>query len=215
LDRETVTLATMISDARFEPTVDVGRARDSLELAHRLERIPASAQIRGFIFKMTDDEVRRHGAAAVATYRRLAHARSRWFFRMYSLRDYLEDAAAGAIAINPADPHSVIRRIYRNMHHYAPLFNVQRFFALLSASPVDVFRWIESQRDMFFSYGRWRAERRDENYIVMHYFDDYLWSECHCGAAEGVLDACNVRGTVEAEFDSLFDGRLHIRWERR
>jgi uncharacterized protein (TIGR02265 family) len=198
-----------------QQTVDLGKARDALELDRRLALIPASAQIRGFIFKMTSDEVARHGAACMATYRRLSSNRSRWFFRMYPVRDYLEDAAAGAIAINHMDPDSVIRRIYRNMHHYAPLFNVQRYFALLKTTPVDVFRWIEAQRDIFYAYGRWRLERRDERYLVMHYFDEYCWPSSHRGAAEGVLDACNVKGTVEPEFDSLFDGRLHIRWEPR
>jgi hypothetical protein len=133
---------------------------------------------------------------------------------MYSVRDYLEDAAAGAIAINAADPHSVIRRIYRNMHQYAPLFNAI-IVSLFKVSPMDAFRHVEQQRDIFFNYGRWRMERRDDHYIVMHYFDDYLWPACHCGAAEGMLDASNVQGTVEPEFDSLVDGRLHIRWQPR
>jgi uncharacterized protein (TIGR02265 family) len=206
----------MVTASYSDPTVDVRRARDSLELDRRLALIPASAQIRGFIFKMTSDEVARHGPVAVATYRRLSPPRSRWFFKMYSVRDYLEDAAAGAIAINAVDPHSVLRRIYRNMHQYAPLFNAQRILSLLRVrSTMGAFQHLEAQRDTFFNYGRWRMERRDDHYVVMHYFDDYLWPACHCGGAEGILDATNVQGMVEPEFDSLFDGRLHIRWSGR
>jgi hypothetical protein len=199
-----------------EHRVDVGKVRELLDLDRRLAQVPSSAQIRGFIFKMTADEVARHGPAAVATYRRLSPVRSTWFFRMYSLRDYLEDAAAGATAINPADPKSVIRRIWRTMPNYAPMFNAQRFLALLSASPGDVFRWIEGQRDMFYRYGGWRLERREENYLVLHYFDEYVWIDAgHRGGCEGVLDACSVTGSVEVDIDSPFNGRCHIRWQTR
>jgi hypothetical protein len=202
--------------ATLNQTVDVGRVRELLDLDRRLAQIPSSAQIRGFIFKMTADEVARHGPAAVATYRRLTPIRSTWFFRMYSVRDYLEDAAAGAAAINPVDPKSVVRRIWRTMPNYAPMFNAQRFLTLLSASPRDVYRWIEGQRDIFYGYGGWRMERRDEHYVVMHYFDEYVWIEAaHRGGAEGVLDACSVTGSVEVDIDSPFNGRCHVRWQPR
>jgi uncharacterized protein (TIGR02265 family) len=213
---ETDTLPGMVTVSYLDPTVDVGRARDALELDRRLAQIPASAQIRGFIFKMTADVVAKHGPATVATYRRLSPPKSRWFFKMYPVKDYLEDVAAGAIAINAADPHSVLRTIYRTMHQYAPLFNAQRILSLLRGhGTMEAFQHLEAQRDTFFNYGRWRMERRDDNYIVMHYFEDYLWPACHCGGAEGILDASNVQGTVDPEFDSLFDGRMHIRWQPR
>jgi hypothetical protein len=199
-----------------EHTVDVRRVRDALDLDRRLASTPAAAQIRGFIFKMTADEVARHGSAAVAAYRRLSPGRSRWFFRMYSLRDYLEDAGAAAAAINPIDPLSVVRRIWATMPNYAPLFNARRFLALLSASPLEVMRWVEGQRDMFYGYGGWRLERRDERYFVMHYFDEYVWLDAaHRGGLEGVLYACNVTGTVDPDLDSPFNGRIHVRWQAR
>jgi uncharacterized protein (TIGR02265 family) len=172
--------------------------------------------VRGVFFKVTADEVARHGAVAVATYRRLTPIRSTWFFRMYSVRDYLEDAAAGAAAISPGDPGAAVREIWRNGARYAPMMNAQRYLALLRATPLDVMRWMEAQRDMFANYGGWRVERRAETYVIMHYFDEYLWIDtAHRGGMEGLLRACSVDGSVEADLDSPLSGRLHVRWQPR
>jgi hypothetical protein len=188
----------------------------ALDLENRLAQIPASAQLRGWMFKMTADEVARHGPAAVATHRRLSPVKSTWFFRMYSVRDFVQDAAAAAAAINPRDPHAAIRATWKNGPRYAPLFNAQRFVALLRATPLDAIRWLESQRDMFFSYGGWRVEPRDDHYFVIHYFDEYIWiPSAHVGGTEGVLDACRVTGTAEPDIDGPFNGRIHVRWQPR
>ncbi len=194
-------------------TIDVRGVREALDVDRRLAEIPASAQVRGWIFKMTADEVARHGPAAVATYRRLSPVKSTWFFRMYSVRDFVQDAAAGAAAINPNNPHAALRAIWRNAPRYAPLFNAQRFTALLKASPLDAVRWLEAQRDMFWNYGGWRVEARDEDYFVIHYFDEYIWIEsAHVGGTEGVLYACSATGSAEPDLDSPFNGRIHVRW---
>lgn len=196
--------------------MDLQRVRERLGLDSRLAQVPAHAQVRGFVYKMTADEVARHGKAALGVYRRLSRAKSPWFFKMYSVRDYLEDAAAGAAAIDPVDPGSAIRMMWRNTPRYAPLFNAQRFLSLLSASPLDVMRWLEAQRDMFMSYGRWRLERIDERYFVMHYFDENIWIDsAHRGGVEGVLEACNATGDVDVDLDTPFSGRIHVRWQPR
>lgn len=197
-----------------ETSVDVARVRGILDLDRRLEQIPISGAVRGFIFKMTADEVASHGRGATALYRRLSPVRSTWFFRMYPLRDFLEDAAAGAAAIDPGDPHSALRRIWRNAHRYAPMFNAQRFLSLLSASPYDAMRWLEMQRDMFMSYGDWRVERRDEHYFVVHYIDEYIWIDsAHRGGLEGLVEACNATATVDVDLDGPFNGRIHVKWQ--
>jgi uncharacterized protein (TIGR02265 family) len=197
-------------------TVDVHHVRRALDLDRRLAEIPAQAQVRGWYFKQTADAVARQGRAAVAIYRRLTPIKTTWFFRMYSVRDYLEDAAAGAAAINPADPHQAVREMWRGAPRYASLFNHQRFFTLLNATPYDVIRHLEAQRDMFFSYGGWRLERLEERHFVMHYFDEYIWIEsAHRGGIEGVLHACSVTGSVDPDLDSPFNGRIHVRWQPR
>jgi uncharacterized protein (TIGR02265 family) len=193
--------------------VDVERVRQMLDLDRRLREIPSSAKVRGFIFQMTGDEVSTHGPAAVATYRRLSPVKATWFFRMYSVRDYLEDVAAGAAAIDPANPKEAVRKIWRNMPRYAPLFNAERFLSLLKASPLDAVKWVEAHRDWFYQYGRWHLEQRDEHFFTMHYFDEYLWLDaCHRGGVEGLLDACRSTGTVDVDQYSPFDGRINVRW---
>jgi uncharacterized protein (TIGR02265 family) len=197
-------------------TIDLARVREMLDMDRRLARIPNHATVRGFIFKMTADHVARQGRAAVATYRSLSPVRSPWFFRMYSLRDFLEDAAAGAAAIDPAAPAAALRQIWRNAHRYAPLFDAQRFLSLLNASPYDACRWLESHRDMFLGYGGWRVERRDERHFVFHYFDEYIWIDsAHRGGVEGVLEACNTTGTLDVELDDPFNGRIQVHWQPR
>jgi hypothetical protein len=51
---------------------------------------------------------------------------------------------------------------------------------------------------------------------VLHMFDEYTWIEgAHRGGCEGLLIACGVEGSVEADLDSRFNGRLHVRWRSR
>jgi hypothetical protein len=200
-----------------ERRLDVAHVRQALGLDWRLAQVPERAQVRGWFFRQTRDAVARHGRLAMAVYRRLSPVKSTWFFRMYSCRDYLEDAAAGAAAIDAVNPHSALRAIWRNAPRYAQLFNAQRFMALLlNASPFDALRWLEGHRDMFVTYGDCRLERRDERYFVVHYFDEYIWLEsAHLGGVEGLLDACNVASTVDVDLDSPFSGRIHVRWRPR
>ncbi len=194
-------------------TVSWTDVRSALSLNERLSATPSSAQVRGFIFKMTADAVDRHGAAAVALHRRLSPLRSRWFFRMYSLHEYLEDVAAAAAAIGPGDPAAAVRRIWAPATDYAPLFDASRFLALMGTDLVGVVRWLETHRHFFANYGRWRVEPRERGYFVMHYFDEYIWIDtAHRGGMEGLLRACGVVGTVAADLDNPYNGRLHVRW---
>jgi hypothetical protein len=196
--------------------VDVERVRRALDLDRRLTQIPQRAQVRGFYFKQTADAVARQGRSAVAVYRSLSPVKSTWFFRMYSVREYLEDAAAGAAAIDPNDPHGALRSIWRGSPRYAGLFNAQRFLTLLNVSPLDACRWLEGQRDLFLNYGGLRIERRDDRYFVVHYFDEYIWIEsAHRGGVEGLLEACNATGTTDVELENPFSGRMHVRWQPR
>jgi hypothetical protein len=196
--------------------VDVEGVRRALDLDRRLALIPPRAHVRGWYFKQTADAVARHGRSAAAVYRSLSRVKSAWFFRMYSLRDYLEDLAAGAAAIDPNDPHAALRTIWRGAPQYADLFNAQRFLSLLDASPLDAMKWLEGQRDLFFDYGHVRVERRSDRHFIVHYFDEYIWIEsAHRGGIEGLLEACRTTGTTEIELDAPFSGRIHVRWQPR
>jgi uncharacterized protein (TIGR02265 family) len=199
-----------------DQTVDLARVRSTLGLGDRLSATPPWALVRGFLFKMTADAVERHGRAAVALHRSLSPVASRWFFRMYSLRGYLEDLAAAAAVISPHDPLAGMRTIWGTIPGYASLFDARRFLALLGKDVTAVAGWLENHRSFFANYGRWRLERRAPGYFVMHYFDEWIWIDGgHRGGMQGLLRACGVDGTVEADLDSPVSGRLHVRWHAR
>ncbi|MGH7293325.1 MAG: hypothetical protein ACRELB_00255, partial [Polyangiaceae bacterium] len=109
-------------DAAFEG-VDVQRVRAELDVGRRVSQVPLHAHVRGFLFKQTADEVERSRAGGPAAYRRLSPVKTTWFFRMYTVRDYLEDVTAAAAVIAPDNPGAAIRAIWRNGPRYAPLFN--------------------------------------------------------------------------------------------
>jgi uncharacterized protein (TIGR02265 family) len=198
-------------------TIDLDQGRALLALDERLKATPASAEVRGFLFKMTSDAVASQGRAATEMQRRLAPPQGmRLFFRTYSAREYLEDVAAAAIVLAPSDPASALRSIWARTTGYAPLFDVRRFLGLLGADVMSVVRWLEGHRHFFANYGRWRMERLGERYFVMHYFDECIWIDsAHRGGMEGLLGACGVDGTVEPDLDTPFSGRLHVRWRAR
>jgi uncharacterized protein (TIGR02265 family) len=195
-------------------TVDLKRARATLDLDSRLRLLPAQASVRGFYFKQTADEVARHGPGAVAAHRRLSPVKSKWFFRMYPIGEYLEDLASAAAVLSPEDPPSAVRAIWANGPRYAPLFNATRFLGLLRGEVASAMQWLEAHRGVFANYGRWRLERLEQRYVIMHYFDECIWIDsAHRGGMEGLLQACGVEGTVEVELDSPLDGHLHVRWQ--
>ena len=197
-------------------TVDLARARASLDLDARLRLLPAHASVRGFYFKQTADEIARRGPAAVAAHRRISPVKSTWFFRMYPIADYLEDLASAAAILAPDDPPSAIRAIWANGPRYATLFNASRFLGLLGGDVTAVAGWLETHRHFFANYGRWRLERREPAYFIMHYFDECIWIDsAHRGGMEGLLEACSVSGTVEVDLDTPLSGRLHVRWQAR
>ncbi len=197
-------------------TVDLGKARATLDLDSRLRLLPAHASVRGFYFKQTADELARRGPATVAAHRRLSPVKSTWFFRMYAIRDYLEDLASAAAVLAPDDPPSAIRAIWANGPRYAPLFNASRFLGLLGTDVTAVAAWLETHRHFFANYGRWRLERREPGYFIMHYFDECIWIDsAHRGGMEGLLEACRVTGTVDVDLDTPLSGRLHVRWQAR
>jgi uncharacterized protein (TIGR02265 family) len=197
-------------------TVDLRQVRATLDLDRRLGLVPASAHVRGFFFKQTADEVARHGPGAVVAHRRLSPVKSTWFFRMYPVGAYLEDVAAAAAVLSPHDPPAAVRAIWSNGPRYAPLFNASRFLGLLGGDVASAAHWLETHRSYFADYGRWRMERLEDRYFIMHYFNEWIWVEsAHRGGMEGLLQACGLRGTVEVDLDSPFDGRLHVRWRER
>lgn len=184
-----------------------------LGVDERMRVIPSNDVVRGFLFKMTEDALARAGRGAVEAFRREIKPRSRWAFRPYPVREYIEEAAVAAAILSPDDPVDALRTVWRETHRYAPLFNAERFIALLGVDVLAAVRWLEQQRKTFASFGTWRLEERGPGYVVMHYFGEWVWIEsAHRGGMEGVLQACGRQGTVDVVLDTPFDGHLHVRW---
>jgi uncharacterized protein (TIGR02265 family) len=192
-------------------TVDLKQAYDRVGLDRRLREVPASAAIRGVFFDMIDSALARHGLSDSPAW--LPHRRRRRIYQLYPLHDYLVDFATAAALIH-ADPIEGMRDIYSRGARYGAgtWFGraVQQFFR---PDPGPALSWIERSRTHFVNFGRWRLERRRPGHLVLHMFDEYVWIEgAHQGGCEGLLVACGLRGTVQAELDSPYDGRLEVRW---
>jgi len=195
--------------------VDIRSARDRLDLARRLSDTPASATVRGVWFSMAADHVQRMGRAETVAWRTAVRTRRRFPFLSYSLREYLEELAVAAAIVDPMSPGDGIRQIWRRAtsSYVATPFG-RSLIRLIGRNPLRYLGWLAEHRDHFCNYGEWRLVPRSEGYAVMEMKDEFIWIEhAHCGGAEGLLETCGVKGTVESELVSPYHGRMHVRWE--
>jgi uncharacterized protein (TIGR02265 family) len=195
-------------------TIDLERARTVLRLDDRLADTPADASVRGFWFSATARHVARLGPAESVALRRATGGPSRIPFRMYPVRDYLNELAAAAAISNPQDPDEGVRSIWRSgVSAYVDSPFGRSLVRLLRPNPVRYVGWLARHREHFCDYGEWQMIEHSPGYVTMEMKDEYIWIEtAHRGAAEGVLVMCGVQGTVEAELTTPYSGRLHIRW---
>jgi uncharacterized protein (TIGR02265 family) len=195
--------------------VDLAEVTALLDLDRRLRETPASAGIRGIWFAMTADYMRRQGQAVEAAWRAAVRVIPRTIFRMFPLRDYLRELAFASAVLDPNNPIEAMRAIWRNTPRYYTSSVIGRScLRLLRPEPLAAWRWCERHREHFCNYGSWRLEVRGADYIIMHYFDEYLWLEgAHRGGAESLLEACGVEGSVDPEVISRSAGRMHVRWK--
>jgi uncharacterized protein (TIGR02265 family) len=196
-------------------TVDLPQAVAQLDLDRRLRETPPNAQTRGVWFAMTADYMRRQGPAVDAAWRAAVKVPSRTIFRMYSLREYMQEVAMAAAVLDPSDPLGAMRVIWRNTPRYYTSSVIGRScLRLLRPEPLAAWRWCERHREHFCNYGSWRLEVRGSDHVIMHYFDEYLWIDgAHHGGAESLLEACGVEGNAEPEVISPYSGRMHVRWK--
>lgn len=196
-------------------TVDLPQATALLDLDRRLRETPEQAKVRGIWFAMTADYMGRQGPAVDAAWRAAVTVPSRTIFRMYSLREYMQEVAMAAAVLDASDPLEALRIIWRNTPRYYTSSVIGRScLRLLRPEPLAAWRWCERHRDHFCDYGSWRLEVRSADYVIMHYFDEYLWIDgAHRGGAESLLEACGVEGNAEPEVISPYSGRMHVRWK--
>ncbi len=164
---------------------------------------------------MAADHVRRMGRAEASLWRATAPQRRRAPFLSYPLREYLEELALAAAIVDPSNPHEGMRLIWRgatSMYLETPFG--RSLVRLLKPNPVRYLRWLAEHREHFCNYGRWTVIAEVEGHAIIDMRDEYIWLEsAHRGGAEGLLAACGVRGTVEAELSSPYSGRLQLRWQ--
>jgi uncharacterized protein (TIGR02265 family) len=196
-------------------SVDLAQATALLDLDRRLRETPESAQTRGVWFAMTADYMRRQGTAIDTAWRAIVRVAPRTIFRMYPLREYMHEVAFAAAVLNPSDPLEAMRRIWRDTPRYYTSSVIGRScLRFLRPEPLPGWRWLERHREHFCNYGSWRLEVRGADYVIMHYFDEYLWIDgAHRGGAESLLEACGVEGGAEPELISPYSGRMHVRWK--
>lgn len=195
--------------------VDLSHATALLDLERRLREAPSTAGMRGVWFAMTADYMRRQGPAVDVAWRSAVRVSPRTIFRMYSLREYMNELAFAAAILEPSNPLEGLRAIWRNTPRYYTSSVIGRScLRLLRPEPLAAWRWCEHHREHFCHYGSWRLEIRNDSYVIMHYFNEYLWIDgAHHGGAEALLEACGVDGSAEPEVTSRSSGRMHVRWK--
>ena len=193
-------------------TVDMSRIDAMLSLKCRLGAIPDSASVRGVFFNQLRDALHRELPIDDVSLEALIGASKR-SHKLYSARD-LAKAYAVAGALVDADPLEGMRRLSRGMaSFFSTTWYGRAFQRLLRPDPFDAIHWVAFSRDYISNFGHLRVERRGPTHALIHFYDEYCWIEaCQRGGCEGMLEACGVDGTVTAELDAPFRGRLDVRW---
>lgn len=175
-----------------------------------MREVPSTAQVRGVFFTMIGDHLARAGHEQAA---RKILGRKRWIHALYPVSELLEASARAAPYIAD-DPREAMRTLWSGAaQHVAGNWFGRVLQRVMRPDPASALRWIESTREHQCNYGQWRVEQLGPTHVMLHMFDEYIWIDsAHRGGCEGLLDACNVRGTVEPSLDTPFSGRLEIRW---
>jgi uncharacterized protein (TIGR02265 family) len=196
-------------------SVDLARAATALDLEERLRQVPSSACSRGIFFNLLRDDLNRRHLLGLSEVQRILKE-PRKSYRFYPTRDLVEVYALGGALVN-ADPREGIRQLFMGTASYfSSTWYGAAFARFLKPDPFAALSYIERSREHVANYGRWRLERRGPGHAILHMFDEYFWIEAaQRGGCEGMLLACGVSGEVRAELDSMFDGRLDIRWQLR
>jgi uncharacterized protein (TIGR02265 family) len=194
-------------------SVDMRRIETSLDLARRLAAIPDSAAVRGIFFNQLRDALQRELAIDEVTLERLTGP-ARQSHKMQPARDFARLCAVTGALVDD-DPREGMRRLSRGQAaFFSRSWYGRAFQRVLLPDPLKAVQWVAFSRDYISNFGHLRVEARGPNRVLIHFYDEYCWIEaCQRGGCEGMLDACGVRGTVTAELDTPFRGRLDVSWE--
>ena len=192
--------------------VDLDRTATKLGLDRRLRVIPPDAMVRGVFFNLVHADLERRGFAQNPLWTN--RARERRSYELYPATELIMLSSTAGALVNE-DPTEGMRQVHASTANYfASTWYGRAFQRFLHPDPHEAFGWIERSRHHIASYGRWRYERRAAQRGILHMFDEYCYIESiQRGGCEGMLTACGVKGEVEVELDSEFQGRLLIRWD--
>jgi uncharacterized protein (TIGR02265 family) len=195
--------------------VDLARAAQTLDLPRRLAAVPTTAMVRGVFFNLIEADLARRGLLGHPAWHGSA-LHQRRSHELYGARDLLT-LASTAGALLHADPLEGMRQVHASTATYfASTWYGRAFRRFLHPDPGEALAWIERSRHFVANYGRWRYEPRGFGKGILHMFDEYCYIEAiQRGGCEGLLTACGVRGTVDVELDTPYQGRLVVAWEPR
>ena len=191
-------------------TVDLARAARELDLEWRLKNIPESACLRGAYFKVLRAELTRRGLLQSPELRKFFVIQHH-SYSLYPVRELVEAFAIAGATVDPNVREGMAQLFRSNVRYQTTNWFGRVFRKYLR--PYDALRWLERSRDYIGNYGRWRLESRGPGHAIMHKYSEYFWFDALRGAAEGLLEMCEVQGEVTVEEDSAFNGRFVFRWE--
>jgi uncharacterized protein (TIGR02265 family) len=194
---------------------DFPAASTELDLQRRLREVPASAMVRGIFFRILEDDLARRGMGGLLRWRGVLGEQPQ-SYRLYPVSKLLVAYAEAAAMVAP-DPRDGLRDIFRGIClPFSQSWYGRAWSQFLRPDPFKALHWLDRCREHVSNYGTWRLESRGPGYAVVHMNDEYFWIDsAHRGGCEGMLDVCGVDGEVTAETDSMFRGRLHVRWRER
>jgi uncharacterized protein (TIGR02265 family) len=192
--------------------VDFPQAAAELGLEARLRAVPATAQIRGIMFRLLEDDLARRGFKGWPRWVEILGEQPR-SYRLYPVRHLLV-AYAEAAALISTDPREGLRELCSAISQpFSESWYGRAWRQFLKPDPFGALQWLERFRDHMCAYGQWRVESLGAGRATLHMMDEYFWIEpFHRGGCEGMLRVCGVEGEVAVELDSLFCGRLQVRW---
>lgn len=179
--------------------------------------MPRDAAVRGVWFSMPQKHAARLGVAEAIAFEQMCGRRQRTAFRMYPLSEFLEELAVAAVLTDASDPLGALRTIWRDATTvYVRTPFGRSLVRLLRPNPLRYLRWLATHRDQFCTYGATRLEEHSATEATFVLEDEYIWIDCaHRGGGEGLLFACGLEGSVDAEMTGKYSGRLHFRWAPR
>jgi hypothetical protein len=191
---------------------DFPLAAAELGLEARLRAVPATAQIRGIMFRLLEDDLARRGLKGWPRWLEILGEQPR-SYRLYPVRHLLV-AYAEAAALVSKDPREGLRELCRGISlPFSESWYGRAWRQFLKPDPLAALQWIERFRDHMCAYGGWRLESHGAGWATLHMVDEYFWIDpFQSGGCEGMLRVCGVAGEVAVELDSPFSGRLQIRW---